>query len=103
MPKGHTNNPNGRPKNEDCAAYAIRQCVTREDWERAARNLITIAQTSPDGKMAAAAYNAIADRAYGRAVQKQIVQEEMAPPVDQETLDKIQDTIMRRFEEQNGR
>lgn len=89
--KGASGNAAGRPKKEDCAAEAIRRAIKDKDWETMAKSLYDVV-TDPDakGKDKAACYNAIADRAFGKAIQKQIVQELPAPPIDSDQIKEMQ-------------
>jgi hypothetical protein len=97
--KGKTNNPNGRPRTDDCAAEAIRKALKDRDWRAMAQSLYSVlvvekdgdlvSNPATDGKQKAAAYNALADRAFGKPVQRQIVQTEIAPPIDKEALDAV--------------
>ena len=109
MPKGRTGNPNGRPRIGDTAAEAIRKAVKTKDWEHAARSLLEILfieveddhgvkqivpNPTTNGRDRAAAFNALADRAYGKAIQKQIIQEDKEPPINDDELENLRDEIL---------
>ena len=110
MPKGHTNNPNGRPRRGDSAAEAIRSALSTRDWKNAAKSLLDILcvevedeltgekkiipNPTTNGRDRAAAYNALADRAFGKPIQKQVIQEETTPPIDEQQLQDLRDEII---------
>lgn len=92
--KGRSGNPGGRKKIGDTAAEMIRKALTDKDWSLMARQLMAVV-IDPDksGRDKAACYNALADRAFGKAAQKQIVQMHQAPPIDEEALKEMQSMI----------
>ena len=107
LPKGVSGNPNGRPKSEDTAAAAIRMVMKKSDWKEAAKALLSVLcvldekgrptgqpNLLTDGKEKAAAYSALADRAYGKPVQKQIIQAEISPPIDNAQLETLRKQII---------
>lgn len=92
--KGQCNNRAGRPKNEDSAANAIREALTNDNWKAMAVALYNkVMDTEASGKDRAACYNALADRAFGKPVQKQINMEVPAPPIDSEQIKALQEAI----------
>lgn len=89
--KGQSGNSKGRPRTEDSAAFAIRKAITDGDWRAMAVSLRDVVMDSEQkGKDRAAAYNALADRAFGKPVQKQVVQQLPTPPVDDATIKEMQ-------------
>lgn len=110
MPKGHTNNPHGRPRVEDCAAAAIRSVVKKSDWEKAAKSLLHVLYIekeddltgektwfpNPDsnGRDKAAAYRVLTDRAFGMATQKVNATIEKAAPMDMDGIDALRKAIL---------
>lgn len=88
---GNNANPKGRPRTEDSAAFAIRKAITDKDWRAMAVSLYGVVMDSEQkGKDRAAAYNALADRAFGKPVQKQVVQQLPTPPVDDAAIKEMQ-------------
>jgi hypothetical protein len=108
--KGQSGNPKGSKKNEDSAANAIRLFMTKSRWKDAAHSLFSVLMCEftdkdtgeikyapnlmTDGREKAAAYNALADRAFGKPIQKQIIAEEKEPPIDSEALEKLRMQIV---------
>lgn len=92
--KGNNANPKGRPKNEDSAANAIRTALKDKDWGAMTVALYdTVMNPETKGKDKAACYNALADRAFGKPVQKQIIQELPTPPIDNEQVRAMQEAM----------
>lgn len=92
--KGQSGNAKGRPKIEDSAAAAIRKAISSKDWEAMAKSLyMVVLDQEQKGKDRAAAYNSLADRAFGKAVQKQVITQLPTPPIDGDMIKNMQESL----------
>jgi hypothetical protein len=92
--KGKSGNPGGRKKNGDTAADMIRKAITDGDWRAMAVSLMDVViDPEKNGRDKAACYNALADRAFGKPQQKQVIQMHQAPPIDEQALKEMQSMI----------
>jgi hypothetical protein len=87
--KNNCANPAGRPKSKYCISDIVKNVIRPDDWIELTGRLQRIILNSPDEKASIAAYNTLADRAFGKPAQVQIVRQEVEPPIEYSKMNEL--------------